>query len=43
MKTLRPKGNKTQHNYVIDEIKIDNGQMIWKDRKVTKTEWEQNL
>ena len=32
---VRPKGS-----HIIDEIKFDDGKMIWKDRVVSKDEWE---
>ena len=39
MKILRP-GIAKKAKYVIDTIKIENGKMIWKDKKTNKDEWK---
>jgi hypothetical protein len=42
-KITRPGKVKTQVTYVLDEIKIENGNMKWRDRIVTKDEYEQAM
>lgn len=42
MKILRAGKHKTSQ-YTIDVITTKDGKMVWKDKKVSKEEWEKNI
>lgn len=40
MRMTRPKHVRPKGSHVVDEIKVSNGQLIWRDKVVSKDEWE---
>ena len=40
MRPLRPRAVRQKGTHVVDEITVENGEMKWRDRLVSKQEWE---